>query len=315
MDERIARLKSYPLTWIVGVTILMAIVISMLSPHFLTVGNLTNLLKQVAIVAVLAGGQTLVILSGGIDLSIGSVLALSAVTIGFLIENGFPPLLATLAGIAVGTLCGLINGIVITRGRIPPFIATLGMMGIARGLALVITKGVSYMVLVPFYDVIGNGSFLGLPVPIVIVIVVYAALYIVLRRTVFGRHVYAIGGNEQVSRLEGIRVDRQKILIYTISGFLAAIAALIMVGRLASTPPHVAKGAELEAIAAVIIGGTSFTGGVGGVETTLIGALIMAMITNALNILGVSSFWQQVFIGIVIIVAVWLDNLKGRTNR
>ena len=315
MGERIARLKSYPLTWIVGVTILMAIVISMLSPHFLTVGNLTNLLKQVAIVAVLAGGQTLVILSGGIDLSIGSVLALSAVTIGFLIENGFPPLVATLAGIVVGTLCGLINGIVITRGRIPPFIATLGMMGIARGLALVITKGVSYMVLVPFYDVIGNGRFLGLPVPIVIVIVVYAALYVVLRRTVFGRHVYAIGGNEQVSRLEGIRVDRQKILIYTISGFLAAVAALIMVGRLASTPPHVAKGAELEAIAAVIIGGTSFTGGVGGVETTLIGALIMAMITNALNILGVSSFWQQVFIGIVIIVAVWLDNLKRRTHR
>lgn len=312
MGETIARLKSYPLTWIVGVTILMAIVISMLSPHFLTVGNLTNLLKQVAIVAVLAGGQTLVILSGGIDLSSGSILALSAVTIGFLIENGYPPLLATLAGIVVGTLCGLINGIIIAKGRIPPFIATLGMMGIARGLALVITKGVSYMVLVPFFDIIGNGKFLGLPVPIVIVIVVYAALHIVLRRTVFGRHIYAIGGNEHVSRLEGIRVDHHKILIYTISGFLAAIAALIMVGRLASTPPHVARGAELEAIAAVIIGGTSFAGGIGAVETTLIGALIMAMITNALNILGVSSFWQQVFIGIVIIVAVWLDNLKGR---
>ncbi|MDH3661344.1 MAG: ABC transporter permease [Alphaproteobacteria bacterium] len=312
MGETIARLKSYPLTWIVGVTILMAIVISMLSPHFLTVGNLTNLLKQVAIVAVLAGGQTLVILSGGIDLSSGSILALSAVTIGFLIENGYPPLLATFAGIVVGTLCGLINGIIIAKGRIPPFIATLGMMGIARGLALVITKGVSYMVLVPFFDIIGNGKLLGLPVPIVIVIVVYAALHIVLRRTVFGRHIYAIGGNEHVSRLEGIRVDHHKILIYTISGFLAAIAALIMVGRLASTPPHVARGAELEAIAAVIIGGTSFAGGIGAVETTLIGALIMAMITNALNILGVSSFWQQVFIGIVIIVAVWLDNLKGR---
>jgi len=312
VGETIARLKSYPLTWIVGVTILMAIVISMLSPHFLTVGNLTNLLKQVAIVAVLAGGQTLVILSGGIDLSSGSILALSAVTIGFLIENGYPPLLATFAGIVVGTLCGLINGIIIAKGRIPPFIATLGMMGIARGLALVITKGVSYMVLVPFFDIIGNGKLLGLPVPIVIVIVVYAALHIVLRRTVFGRHIYAIGGNEHVSRLEGIRVDHHKILIYTISGFLAAIAALIMVGRLASTPPHVARGAELEAIAAVIIGGTSFAGGIGAVETTLIGALIMAMITNALNILGVSSFWQQVFIGIVIIVAVWLDNLKGR---
>ncbi|MCY4453607.1 MAG: ABC transporter permease [Immundisolibacterales bacterium] len=310
MIELVKRLKDYPLTWIVGVVIVMAFVISMMSPYFFTVGNLSNLLKQVAIIAVLAGGQTLVILSGGIDLSIGSILALSAVVIGFLIEHGYSPVTATLAGVAAGTLCGYVNGIVITKGRIAPFIATLGMMGIARGLSLVITKGVSYMVLVPFFDFIGNGTVLGLPVPIVIVLVVYAALFLLLRRTVFGRHTYAIGGNEHVSRLEGIRVDRHKVLIYTLSGFLAAIAALIMVGRLASTPPHVAKGAELEAIAAVIIGGTSFTGGVGGVELTLIGALIMAMITNALNILGISSFWQQVFIGIVIIAAVWLDNLK-----
>ena len=308
----VKRLKDYPLTWIVGVVILMAVVISMMSPYFFTVGNLSNLLKQVAIIAVLAGGQTLVILSGGIDLSIGSILALSAVVVGFLIEHGYPPVVATLAGVTTGTLCGYINGIVITKGRIAPFIATLGMMGVARGLSLVITKGVSYMVLVPFFDFIGNGTILGLPVPIVIVLVVFAALYVLLRRTVFGRHIYAIGGNEQVSRLEGIRVDREKILIYTLSGFLAAIAALIMIGRLASTPPHVAKGAELEAIAAVIIGGTSFTGGVGGVELTLVGALIMAMITNALNILGISSFWQQVFIGVVIIAAVWLDNLKRR---
>ena len=306
------KLGDYPLTWIVGVVVLMALVISTMSPYFLTVGNLSNLLKQVAIIAVLAGGQTLVILSGGIDLSVGSILALSAVTIGFLIEHGHSPAVATLAGVAVGTLCGFVNGIVITKGRIAPFIATLGMMGVARGLSLVVTKGVSYMVLVPFFDFIGNGTVLGLPVPIVVVLVVFALLHVLLRRTVFGRHTYAIGGNEHVSRLEGIRVDRHKIAIYTISGFLAAVAALIMIGRLASTPPHVAKGAELEAIAAVIIGGTSFTGGVGGVETTLIGALIMAMITNALNILGISSFWQQVFIGIVIIAAVWLDNLKRR---
>ena len=312
MLRLIKRLKDYPLTWIVGVVILMAFVISMMSPYFFTVGNLSNLLKQVAIIAILAGGQTVVILSGGIDLSIGSILALSAVVVGFLIEHGYSPVVATLAGVATGTLCGYINGLVITKGRIAPFIATLGMMGVARGLSLVITKGVSYMVLVPFFDFIGNGTVLGLPVPIVIVLVVFAALYVLLRRTVFGRHVYAIGGNEQASRLEGIRVDRQKVLIYTLSGFLAAIAALIMIGRLASTPPHVAKGAELEAIAAVIIGGTSFTGGVGGVELTLVGALIMAMITNALNILGISSFWQQVFIGVVIIAAVWLDNLKRR---
>ena len=306
------KIGDYPLTWITGVVVLMAFVISTMSPYFLTVGNLSNLLKQVAIIAVLAGGQTLVILSGGIDLSVGSILALSAVTVGFLIEHGHAPAVATLAGVVVGTLCGFVNGVVITKGRIAPFIATLGMMGVARGLSLVITKGVSYMVLVPFFDFIGNGTVLGLPVPIVVVLVVFVLLHVLLRRTVFGRHTYAIGGNEHVSRLEGIRVDRHKIMIYTISGFLAAIAALIMIGRLASTPPHVAKGAELEAIAAVIIGGTSFTGGVGRVETTLIGALIMAMITNALNILGISSFWQQVFIGIVIIAAVWLDNLKRR---
>ena len=306
------KIGDYPLTWIAGVVVLMALVISTMSPYFLTVGNLSNLLKQVAIIAVLAGGQTLVILSGGIDLSVGSILALSAVTVGFLIEHGHSPIVATFAGVAVGTLCGFVNGVVITKGRIAPFIATLGMMGVARGLSLVITKGVSYMVLVPFFDFIGNGTVLGLPVPIVFVLVVFALLHVLLRRTVFGRHTYAIGGNEHVSRLEGIRVDRHKVMIYTISGFLAAIAALIMIGRLASTPPHVAKGAELEAIAAVIIGGTSFTGGVGRVETTLIGALIMAMITNALNLLGISSFWQQVFIGIVIIAAVWLDNLKRR---
>ena len=311
--QKISNLfRDYPLTWIVLIAILLGSVVSFLSPYFLTFMNMTNLLKQVSIVAVLAAGQTVVILSGGIDLSVGSILALTAVVIGFLIEHNYPAYLAIPIGMSVGTFAGLINGLVIAKGKIPPFIATLGMMGIARGMGLVITKGQSYMVLIPFFEFIGDERILGFPVPIIIVLVVFFIIYIILQFTVFGRHVYAIGGNENVSRLEGIKVDREIILIYTLSGFLAAVAALIMIGRIASTPPHMATGIELTAIAAVIIGGTSFTGGVGGVWPTLIGAMIMAMISNALNILGVSSYWQQVFVGSIIIGAVWLDNIKKR---
>ncbi|MCP4380519.1 MAG: ABC transporter permease, partial [Hyphomicrobiales bacterium] len=194
----------------------------------------------------------------------------------------------------------------------PPFIATLGMLGVARGLALVVTNGVSYQVLVPMFLYIGNSTFLGLPIPLYFVVVTYAVLHIMMTRFRFGGHIYAIGGNERVARLQGIKVDREKIKIYGLSGFLAALAAVVLIGRLAATPPNVAQGIELQAIAAVIIGGISFIGGRGVVLTALIGALIMAMITNGLNILGVSSFWQQVLIGMIIIAAVWLDNIKNR---
>ncbi len=309
---QIAGIKSQPLVWILLVAVLLAIVLSFLSPFFMTVGNMTNLSKQVSIVAILAAGQAVVIISGGIDLSVGSILALSAVVIGALIQVDVDPFFATLAGLATGTLAGFVNGFVITRGNIPPFIATLGMLGIARGLALVITKGVSYQVLVPFFLYIGNAKFLGLPIPLYFVVVTFLVVSVMLHMTVFGRHVYAIGGDERVARLEGIPVDRQKVKIYMLSGFLAALAAVVMTGRLAATPPSVAQGIELQAIAAVIIGGVSFVGGRGIVLTALIGALIMAMITNGLNILGISSFYQQVLIGFVIIVAVWLDNLKSR---
>ena len=219
---RLERLKSQSLVWIIVVALLMMVVLSFASPFFLTTGNMTNLMKQVSIVAILAAGQAVVIISGGIDLSVGSILALSAVTIGWLIEHGVDPNLAILAGITMGTFAGWINGMVITRGKIPPFIATLGMLGIARGMALVITKGVSFQVLEPVFLYIGNSKVLGLPVPLYFVIVVFAAVMVVMHTTVFGRHVYAIGGDERVARLEGIPVDRQKVKIYTLSGFLAA---------------------------------------------------------------------------------------------
>ncbi|RYG89284.1 ABC transporter permease [Loktanella sp. IMCC34160] len=307
----IAKLKSNPVVWILLVAVLMAVILSFLSPFFMTVGNMTNLSKQVSIVAILAAGQAVVIISGGIDLSVGSVLAFSAVVIGTLIQMDVNPTLAMFAGLLAGTFAGWINGMVITRAKIPPFIATLGMLGIARGMALAITGGVSHPVLSPLFLYIGNAKLLGLPIPLYFVIVTFLVVGIMMHKTVFGRHVYAIGGNERVARLQGIPVDRQKVKIYALSGFLAALAAVVMTGRLAATPPSVAQAIELQAIAAVIIGGVSFVGGRGIVLTALIGALIMAMITNGLNILGISSFYQQVLIGVVIIVAVWLDNLKS----
>lgn len=310
----IAKLRSNPVLWILLVAVLMAVVLSLLSPFFMTVGNMTNLSKQVSIVAILAAGQAVVIISGGIDLSVGSVLALSAVTIGSLIQLDVNPAIAMSAGLLAGTFAGWINGMVITRAKIPPFIATLGMLGIARGMALVITGGVSHPVLSPMFLYIGNAKIIGLPIPLFFVVVTFLIVGIMMHKTVFGRHVYAIGGNERVARLQGIPVDRQKVKIYALSGFLAAVAAVVMTGRLAATPPSVAQAIELQAIAAVIIGGVSFVGGRGLVVTALIGALIMAMITNGLNILGISSFYQQVLIGIVIIVAVWLDNLKSQAR-
>lgn len=310
----IAQIRSYPLTWIIAVAVLIGVILSFASPYFFTAGNINNLMKQTAIVAILAAGQAVVIITAGIDLSVGSVLALSAVTIGWLIKAGVDPVLATFCGLLMGTFCGLVNGFIVTRAKIAPFIVTLGMLGIARGMALVITEGVSYQIIEPFFLVIGNSKFLGLPIPIYFVIVTYIVIHVMMHSTVFGRHIYAIGGDERVARLEGINVDLQKLKVYTLSGFLAALAAVVMIGRLAATPPSVAQGVELQAIAAVIIGGTSFTGGRGVVLTALVGAFIMAMITNGLNILGISSFWQQVLIGIVIIAAVWIDNLKSASR-
>ena len=303
-------LSEYPILWIISIMVGLIIIISLFSSRFFTVANFSNLMKQVSIIAILGAGQTVVILSGGIDLSVGAVLALGAVLMGGLINIGIDPVIAALIGVALSTLCGALNGIIIGIGKIPPFIATLGMMGIARGLALVYTKGVSVMVLNPLFMYFGSGKLLGLPVPIIIVFLVYIVIYILLTQTILGRNIYAIGDNEEASNLAGINITKHKVIIYTISGFLAGVAALIMVGRLCSAPPHVAGGAELNAIAAVIIGGTSFLGGIGNVESTFFGAMIMSILTNGLNLLGVSSFWQQTFIGMIIIIAVWIDKLR-----
>jgi ribose transport system permease protein len=308
-------ISKHPFLWIVAVMLILGAILSILSPRFLTTGNVTNLLKQVATLSLLAAGQTLVILSAGIDLSVGSVLALSAVLMGGLMNtHAVSPFFAMVLGVLAATGLGAVNGIIIAKAKIPPFIVTLGMMGIARGLALVYTRGASFQLRSELVTFVGSGMVIGVPFPIIMVVVVYIVLYLILKQNVFGRNVYAIGDNEDASRLAGIDVDLHKIAIYTISGFCAGLAAVVMIGRLSSAPPNVAVQAELQAIAAVIIGGTSFAGGIGSVETTLIGAMIMTMITNGLNILGVSSFWQQVFVGSIIIIAVWLDKLKVKTS-
>lgn len=304
-------ISEHPFTWIVMVMLILGVILSLLSPYFLTKGNVTNLMKQVSILALLAAGQTVVILSGGIDLSVGSVLAFSAVIMGGMMES-MAPVYAVIIGILMAGGIGAFNGLVISKAKIPPFIVTLGMMGIARGMALVYTKGRSFQLTSDLLNFIGSGTIIGIPFPIILVAVVYVFLFFLLKRNVFGRNVYAIGDNEDAGKLAGINVDKHKIMIYLISGLCAGLAAMVMIGRLSSAPPNVGVQSELQAIAAVIIGGTSFTGGIGSVETTLIGALIMTMITNGLNILGVSSFWQQVFVGAIIILAVWLDKLKIR---
>jgi len=308
----IKKYFSLEISWIFLVLLGIIAILALISPNFLTITNIRNVMKQSSINALLAAGMTIVIISGGIDLSVGSVLAFSAASVAVSIRAGIPEVPSIIIGLLAGTVLGVFNGVVIAKGRIPAFIATLGMMTIARGLALIITQAESFPVTSPFFMTIGAERFLGIPYAMIIVIVFYALLHYILNNSKFGRYVYCIGGNEEAARLSGINVDKYKILFYAISGFFAAVAGLVMIGRLASAPPTVANKAELDAIAAVIIGGTSFSGGMGSVVGTIIGAFIMGFLRNGFNLLDVSTFWQMVFIGLVIIVSVWIDNLRHK---
>jgi ribose transport system permease protein len=297
------------LAGLVGLCLLLWI----LTPHFLTVSNLLNVLEQTSINAVIAVGMTFVILSGGIDLSVGSVLALSGVVMATLLQEGWAVLPAMAAGLAIGFAFGAFNGIAIAWGRLPPFIATLGMMSIARGCALLFTEGRPVSGFEQSFRSLATARILGIPAPVVITAAVYVAARFVLSSTRFGRYVYAMGGNEEATRLSGVNVRLHKTLVYGVSGLTSAIAAVLLTARLNSAQPIAGIMYELDAIAATVIGGTSLSGGEGGVGGTLIGALIMGVLRNGLNLLGVSSFLQQVVIGLVIVFAVLLDTvLKSR---
>lgn len=300
------------LTTLIALVALM-IVITMLNPNFLTANNLLNLLLQVTANGFIAFGMTFVILTGGIDLSVGSILALSsAISAGF-IGSGVSVPLAILLALLLGGLFGLLNGFLISFGKLAPFIVTLATMTIFRGATLVytngnpITAGLSDSFLFQF---LGQGYIVGIPFPVILMFLVFIFLYVLLHKTAFGKSVYAIGGNEKAAYISGIKLNKVKMIIYAISGIMAAVSGLIITSRLSSAQPTAGASYEMDAIAAVVLGGTSLSGGKGRIIGTLIGALIIGVLNNGLNIIGVSAFWQQVVKGIVIIIAVLLDRLK-----
>jgi ribose transport system permease protein len=285
------------------------------TPHFLTVSNLLNVLEQTSINAIVAVGMTFVIISGGIDLSVGSVLALSGIVLAGALEAGVPAVGACALAFAVGSGCGLANGALITFGRLPPFIATLGMMSVARGAALMLAEGRPISGFSDGFRALATGRVLMVPAPVIITILIYAAAHFVLARTVFGRATYAIGGNEEAARLSGVQVRFHKTSVYGVAGLMSAAAAVILTARLNSAQPTAGTMYELDAIAATVIGGTSLLGGEGTLVGALIGALIMGVLRNGLNLLNVSSFFQQVVIGVVIIGAVLIDMSLKRRHR
>jgi ribose transport system permease protein len=285
------------------------------TPHFLTVSNLLNVLEQTSINAVVAVGMTFVIISGGIDLSVGSVLALSGIVLAGALEGGVPTPAACALALAVGAGCGVANGALITFGRLPPFIATLGMMSVARGAALMLAEGRPISGFDDGFRALATGRILIVPAPVVITIVIYASAHLVLGHTVFGRATYAIGGNEEAARLSGVPVRFHKTGVYAVAGLTSAAAAIILTARLNSAQPTAGTMYELDAIAATVIGGTSLLGGEGTLVGALIGALVMGVLRNGLNLLNVSSFFQQVVIGAVIIVAVLIDMSLRRHHR
>ncbi|WP_211748572.1 ribose ABC transporter permease RbsC [Paenibacillus sp. Marseille-Q4541] len=292
--------------------ILLIIIVSVLNPSFLEPLNILNLLRQVSINALLAFGMTFVILTGGIDLSVGSILALSSAFVANLMLSGFDPILAIIVGVLLGGVMGMMNGLLITKGKMAPFIATLATMTIFRGLTLVYTNGNPITGLGDnmAFQLFGRGYFLGIPVPAITMMITFAILWVILHKTSFGRKTYAIGGNEKAALVSGIKVDKVKIMIYSLAGMLSALAGAILTSRLDSAQPTAGTSYELDAIAAVVLGGTSLTGGRGLIVGTLIGALIIGTLNNGLNLLGVSSFYQMVVKGVVIVIAVLIDRKK-----
>ncbi len=291
--------------------------LTFLSPHFLTMDNIMNIARQSSINSLIALGMLLSILTAGIDLSVGSILALSIVLMGIVVvKMGMSPIIGIAVCLGVGLLLGLINGLTLTKMSLPhPFISTLGTMNVARGLALIVTAASPISNFPPSIQFLG-AAFVGpVPVSFLLVLFVYGLFHVFLNYTTVGRYIYAVGGNPEATRLSGISIDKVLIIVYTISGFMAALAGLLLVGRVNAAYPLAGLGYEFDAIAATIIGGASFLGGEGTVWGTLIGALIMAVLRNGLNLLSVSSEMQTVAIGIVIILAVYIDVLRHKAAK
>lgn len=322
MNVREIFKKLQPLLALVAIVIFLSIE----APNFLTLDNQRNILLQISVNLCLSIGMTLVILSGGIDLSVGATLALAGAVAAGLLKNGmalkpfgvvlqFTPFGAVVAGVITGLALGLFNGLVITRFALPPFIATLGMLSIGRGLTMLWTGGFPVTGLGPQFGTIGTGMIMGVPMPVWIAGALVVIFYIVSRRTTLGRYIYAVGGSEKATAFSGINVDRVKLWVYALGGALAAVAGLVVTARLDAADPKAGLGYELDSIAAVVIGGTSLSGGRGSIPGTVLGCLIIGVLNNGLFLLDVSPFWQQVVKGFVILAAVALDKMGARREE
>ncbi|MGA0565498.1 ABC transporter permease [Ancylobacter sp. VNQ12] len=292
------------------VLLLLVAVFSALSPNFLSVANWTNILRQVSNLMLLACGQTLVILTGGIDLSIGAMMGLVSVFTAIALIQ-LDPVVAVVVGLAVGILVGLVNGLLIGKARITPFVATLGTMAITGGLAMVLTNGAPIHGIPNtwFFD-LGRGFLGPVPIPVVFAVIGIAAVHVLLNYTTFGRYLYAIGGNEEATILAGVDVNRYKIGTYMLAGIFSAVAAILLTSRVITGQPRLGTGMELDSIAAVVIGGTALAGGTGSIGGTVIGVLIIGVLRNGLTLVGVSTFMQEVVIGVMLIVAIYFSSLR-----
>lgn len=303
--------------------LIMCIALSFLSDRFLSADNTWNVMRQISVNVVISVGMTLVILTGGIDLSVGSVLALTGAITAFLLKSGaefqtlnlyvgFTLLGALLGGAFVGAFLGWFNGLTITRFKVPPFVATLAMLTIARGFTMLLTGGFPITGFSSQMAFIGTGWFLGIPVPVWISAIVVFSAVVLTNKTRFGRHIYAIGGNETAAQLSGLKIGKIKLMVYSIAGALAGIGGIIVTSRLDSAQPNAGIGFELDSIAAVVIGGTSLSGGKGTIMGTVQGALIIGILNNGLVLLNVSPFWQQVIKGMVILLAVIIEKINSK---
>ncbi len=313
--ESLRRLGRMQESGLLLVLLAICVVLTVLTSDFLTHGNLFILSRQIALAMIIAIGMTFVILTGGIDLSVGSVVALSSVTIGYVaITLNAPIVLTILAGLAVGLVVGTLNGVLTVRTGVPSFIITLGMLGLARGTGLGLTQGSTKSGFDDGFLKLGQGSVAGIPYPVVIVALLAVVAHVVLSRTRLGRHIYFVGSNEEAARLSGIGVGRVKLAAFVICSLCASLEAVIETSRLSTAQPSAGTGYELAAIGAVIIGGASLFGGSGRILGTVLGAILLGVLTNGLVLVGVSAFWQQAVIGVVIIVAVTLNTLRQRST-
>ncbi len=297
------------------VFLVIIIILSIATDDFLTARNLSNVGRQVTMNAIVAAGMTVVLLTGGIDLSVGSIVALVGVVTAMFLVDGTPVWLSILIGLALGGFVGLINGLIITRLKIPYFIVTLAMMTIVRGVGFLLTGGLPVAYFPESFQMIGKGSVGPFSVSVIIVAIVFFLLHVVLGHTSLGRYIYAIGGNEEAVRLSGINVGMYKTIVYVICGVTAAMSGIILASRLDSGQPTAGQGYELDAIAAVVIGGTKLSGGEGKIFQTLVGALIIGVLSNGLNLLNVSSYWQFILKGLVILIAVFVSSQNFDRKR